>query len=89
MITIFKYPAVHATIIEIPEVHETLHVAFHQDQDLHMWLQVDTETPYKRVMVDIHGTSDEVEDPQNKRYVGTVFKGALVWHVYLNYKFEK
>lgn len=87
MRTIYKYELdVHETPRKmlLPEGSIARHVAV-VDHVIYIWIE---QTTYDDVIRDdhtftIYGTGHEFEYPEGSfEYVGTVFQGPFVWHIY-------
>lgn len=77
MKTIYKYGLGE---VQLPKGAKILTVS-HQNGNFVMWAEVDTErVPEHRTFV-VFGTGWEMPDVKMS-YVGTIFEGAFVWHVY-------
>ena len=85
MKTIFKYkiaPCARKEPIVIPIDAEFLHVA-DQEGDICLWLLVDTNMSNQKYFLSVYGTGHEIEYINTKQYLGTVFQGPFVWHVFV------
>ena len=87
--TIWKFPLaleVEQTV-EVPQNAKFLHVAY-QDGLPTVWAEVDPDLPREPRTFVIVGTGHRVPEtggPTGKppAYVGTVLRGAFVWHIYV------
>jgi len=84
MKTIYKYPLTSCTgigayTISIPKKSRLLCVGTQHDT-ITIWAEVDTDEIVVTRKFKILGTGWEL--PENLIYLGTVFIGACVWHVY-------
>ncbi len=71
--------------LEVPGDHRLLCVRQHGEDEIDVWVEVDTASPPVRRPVRFYGTGHEL--PPDWSYVGTSFDDApgrltLVWHVY-------
>ncbi len=87
MRTIYKYELnAHETPqkISLPEGSIPRHIRV-VDHVIYIWIEQDYDTDAIRSdhTFTIYGTGHEFEDPDGlTEYVGTVFQGPFVWHVY-------
>ena len=86
MKTIYKYPLTKCEglgkyLILMPRKSRLLCVGS-QEGTITLWAEVDTEEVLVTRKITIVGTGWEL--PENVIYLGTVFLGAFVWHVYEN-----
>lgn len=83
MRTIFKYPLPepgHSATLELPRGAEIVHVDLTYQDVLCAWALVDTDAPLTcRLRVETVGTGRRIEGVG--RHLGTVLRGAEVWHV--------
>ena len=86
MKAIWKYELVIADnqSILMPEYAVVL-AANAQDEKPVIWVEVDPGTPLKLRHIEIFGTGHPI-DNSNRFYIGTVFIGNFVWHVYEKYE---
>lgn len=83
MKTIYKY-CVGAGDVQMPAGAKILSVNA-QDGELYLWAEVNTDQVLEHRTFAVFGTGWEIGkdlDDDERSYVGTVFEGALVWHVY-------
>ena len=81
MKVIYKYPLqiIGMQTITLPEDYGILTVGM-QEGNLYLWAQGNPSTASVLVDFYIYGTGTYIHTPGN--YVGTVFQGPLVWHIY-------
>ena len=54
-----------------------------QGQGLYVWALVDTEAPAAEHMFAVRGTGNEIKpEVEQGDFIGTVFDGPFVWHVF-------
>ena len=75
--TIWKYK--FQTEIEMPKYAEIVHVGI-QNSDVHLWAKVDPLRSTETRCFSVYGTGHLI--PDQALYVGTVFDGPFVWHVF-------
>lgn len=82
MKTIHKYHLndTYDHFIYIHEGHENLHVNI-QNDIICLWALVDPEKPLIKRVIHIYNTGWDCES-KSQHYLGTVFQGPLVWHVF-------
>lgn len=82
MRTIYKYELKleDEQTVEMPGFARILTVQV-QDLKICLWAEVDTSFPTEARTIEIYGTGDEVLG-LGRTYIGTVQRGAYVWHVY-------
>ena len=82
MRTVYKFPLEIEGVqtVKIPACYNLLHVAMQRDV-LTLWAEVVTENRLVDVTILIFGTGHSMPDT-HKEYIGTVFQGPFVWHVY-------
>lgn len=83
MLTIHKYTIepVDQIRVKMPAGAKILTVAG-KSGEVFLWAQVDTERPMEARHFSVYGTGWEIDSEINEEYIGTVFVGALVFHVY-------
>lgn len=81
MKTIYKYKlnVIDKQIIKTPQYGIILSVQ-EQDDQLCLWVQVDTEAPEVERIIRVIGTGNHL--PDNLCYIGTVQQKPYVWHIY-------
>lgn len=82
MRTVHKYviSITRGSRLLLPDTARVVHVGM--QNDLCLWIELETEEPYRNEKTFIViGTGHPV--PQDGTYVGTVFDGPFVWHVYV------
>ncbi len=77
---IFKYPVIKEAV-DLPRDAEILSVGV-QDQGVFLWALVDPDAVMEEKRFYVYGTGHEVEDRQLKKFIGTIFQGQFVWHVF-------
>lgn len=55
-----------------------------QNGQIHLWALVDTENKEEDYYFEVIGTGWEIEPPKGgqRKFIGTVFIGDYVWHVF-------
>ena len=81
MRVIFKYP--YNNEISMPESAEVFYLGY-QGNVLTMWAIVDTDSPNVNRRFSLYGTGWPIEDA-DLGYIGSVFDGPFVWHVFERY----
>ena len=79
MITVYKYALGRGDVV-MPRNARVLTVNA-QNGEFYLWAEVDTEQETEIRHFDTYGTGWEIKNT-NCRFVGTIFEGAFVWHVY-------
>lgn len=77
MKTVYKYPLGE---VQLPKGAKILTVGY-QNENFVMWAEVDTEQVSEHRTFVVFGTGWKMPDLKMS-YVGTIFEGALVCHVY-------
>lgn len=75
---VFKYPIGIRTTLELPIGAKFLDVQL-QNDDAHMWFEVDPDAKTEPRKFFIVGTGHEFN---GGKYLGTFQNGPFVWHVY-------
>lgn len=75
--------------IEIPCAHRILCVgpdpaSAERPHHWAIWAIVNPEAPKNRYKVSVRGTGRDISDVADHRYIGTVFEGPWVWHVFID-----
>lgn len=78
MKTVYKYPLGE---VQLPKGAKILTVS-HQNGNFVMWAEVDTEQVLEHRTFEVFGTGWEMPTYKEMAYIGTMFEGAFVWHVY-------
>lgn len=82
MITIWKSPiSEHRKIIHVPDGATFLHAGM-QDEVITLWYRCSTEMEKLKVQVIVAGTGHNSADTIGATYLGTVFDGPYVWHIF-------
>ena len=71
-------------VIHIPELATILKVERQQDQ-ICMWVEVDTTRPLTPYTLRIFGTGISLPEDEMLTYLNTVIMDYFVWHVYLKH----
>lgn len=82
MKTIFKYPIIANTRIELPAFAKFLHFGVQPGVGTAVWYQVETTRQLEYKYFRIFGTGHKIPDDKNLHWRGTCFDGPYVWHLY-------
>lgn len=83
MPTIWKFPIPDTGWVEIPEGARVLSAGVQREQQIVIWAMVDPEAPKVRRLFTVYGTGREIPAyGRNASFVGTVFIGPFVFHVF-------
>lgn len=78
--TIHKYELYPSGPRSMPKDAKILTVAA-QDDRLFLWAEVDPDEKAEIRYFEVYGTGHDLTENE-KAYIGTVFMGEFVWHVY-------
>lgn len=86
---IYKYP-VGGPSIKLPVSTQFLHTGLQvlhngtQNHQLYVWAMVDTDplAPQMEGRFRVIPTGEEVKNLDHLHYIGTVFEGIFVWHIF-------
>lgn len=81
MHTIFKYKIGPVTEIELPKNAEILTVGS-QGSDIFLWAKVDPQAEKETRRFVGFGTGHDIPDQLQLAFIGTVFFGELVFHIF-------
>jgi hypothetical protein len=83
MDTIYKYPLriIDAQEVEMPRGAKILSAQM-QEEFLCLWALVEITKEKETRTIVIHGTGHPVYNVSDKKFIGTVQQGPLVWHVF-------
>lgn len=83
MMTIYKYPLKRAGVqkVTMPHGARLLHVAMQNGQPT-LWAHVDDGVVRVDRLIAVIGTGNPAPDPDESEYVGSVFDGPFVWHIF-------
>ena len=89
MRTIYKYEIpVDGNLVSMPIDSQILSVGA-QGESIVLWVEVDTERPECHRYFEVFGTGHAIPDNRmhsdmgvSRKFIGTVFMGPFVWHVY-------
>jgi hypothetical protein len=79
---IYKYPTLQPTVETILTLRGSVLSAGVQGQDIVVWAVYDEAAPERRVRVNVIGTGHPFARVLETRFIGTVFLGPLVFHVF-------
>lgn len=90
MTTIYKYQLntpISIQGVEMPIGAEILTVA-NQEDKITIWAKVDDQAEKEVVEINVYGTGHQMYQTEKtkRQYLGTVFIGPLVWHVFKRIK---
>lgn len=81
MKTVWKYQLSHKSTVALPGHAKVLSCGV-QGEDIFIWAEVETEnTPEDRAFV-VVGTGHQIDRTKRLTFIGTVFVGPFVFHVY-------
>lgn len=88
MTTIYKYDLEDKSpqTIELPANAVVLTANDKHGSNLKLWALVDTDEVSERRTISIYGTGHALSSEilNTSHYVNTIFRGSLVWHVFIN-----
>ena len=83
MNTIWKFELDETSTIDMPEGAKILRVGC-QGEKIMLWALVDVTDATRWVQRNfwVYGTGEQILDGRDEAYLGTVFAGPYVWHVF-------
>jgi hypothetical protein len=92
-LTIWKYPLTGGGFvdfkqadeeIEMPCTKRILHVGRDPQGQMCIWAMVNPEDPKNKYKISIRGTGHDASDVAHHQFIGTVFDGPYVWHIFID-----
>lgn len=92
-LTIWKYPLTGGSFVDFKEADEEiempcakriLHIGRDPGGQMCIWAMVDPEAPRNKYRVSVRGTGHDASDVAHHQFIGTVFDGPYVWHVFID-----
>ena len=83
MQTIWNFPfALSGSIeIQLPEGARIIHVGMRGESPC-LWAMVNTKVPMKLRRFRVFGTGHPIPELSHDQFIGTVFQGCFVWHIF-------